>query len=72
MTRMPMVYPASACDPKVATIRTRPIQLAMPTIDWSAPEPESRATVRITARSRPRWRLPTAIRDPALNSRLMA
>ena len=46
-----MVYPASACEPKVATIRTRTIQLAIPTIDWSAPEPESRATVFITARS---------------------
>ena len=67
-----MVYPASACEPKVATILTRPIQLAMPTMDWNAPEPESRATVRITGTSTRRCRRPTATRDPGRSSRLMA
>ena len=46
--------------------------LAIPTTDWRAPDPESRATVRITGRSSRRWRLATSTREPRLKSRLNA
>ena len=56
--RIAIKYPATASDPKLDTIRTRMIQLAVPISTWTVPVPERRSMVRITAGlrvSRERW-----------------
>ena len=61
--RMATVYPATERQPKMETIRTRPIQLALAMANWSIPVSETRSRRSMTATLRRRWRARTRMRS---------